>query len=219
MSSVVSTKCWLCPETYEKKKDMKSHAISEHSVCRVVCPWCVDSERTFGRMSELTKHSKRKHNDLTIDLLEGDFFTEPNGFWLAKRPDDYIRIIKPSEWTSTIAIKTRVALLGWMEATKKEGSDKHKKSWEEGWKKALGHITIEHANKECRNRENRNQELAALEAATDDSHPAKRMDVCIESEGEGTSPSRRKRKVCKESDEEEVLEEKRTRRTVIIDSD
>ena len=139
MSSVVSTKCWLCPETYEKKKDLKSHAISEHSVCRVVCPWCVDSERTFGRMSELTKHSKRKHNDLTIDLLEGDFFTEPNGFWLAKRPDDYVRIIKPSEWTSTIAIRTRAALLGWVEATKKEGSDKHKKSWEEGWKKALGH--------------------------------------------------------------------------------
>ncbi|VDI60164.1 Hypothetical predicted protein [Mytilus galloprovincialis] len=94
MSSVVSTKCWLCPETYEKKKDLKSHAISEHSVCRVVCPWCVDSERTFGRMSELTKHSKRKHNDLTIDLLEGDFFTEPNGFWLAKRPDDYVRNYK-----------------------------------------------------------------------------------------------------------------------------
>ncbi|CAG2192919.1 unnamed protein product [Mytilus edulis] len=140
MSSVVSTKCWLCPETYEKKKDLKSHAISEHSVCRVVCPWCVDSERTFGRMSELTKHSKRKHNDLTIDLLEGDFFTEPNGFWLAKRPDDYIRIITPSEWTSTIAIRTRAALLGWVEATKKkEGADKHKKTWEEGWKKALGH--------------------------------------------------------------------------------
>ncbi|CAC5422169.1 unnamed protein product [Mytilus coruscus] len=139
MSSVVSTKCWLCPETYEKKKDLKSHAISEHSVCRVVCPWCVDSERTFGRMSELTKHSKRKHNNLTLDLLEGDFFTEPNGFWLAKRPEDYIRIIKPSEWTSTIAIRTRAALLGWVEANKKEGADKHKRTWEEGWKKALGH--------------------------------------------------------------------------------
>ncbi|CAG2208054.1 unnamed protein product [Mytilus edulis] len=74
-------------------------------------------------------------------------------------------------------------------------------------------------NFDLQNRENRNQELAALEAATDDSQPPKRMDVYIESEGEGTSPSRRKRKVCKESDEEEVLEEKRTRRTVIIDSD
>ncbi|CAC5404171.1 unnamed protein product [Mytilus coruscus] len=54
-------------------------------------------------------------------------------------PEDYIRIIKPSEWTSTIAIRTRAALLGWVEANKKEGADKHKKTWEEGWKKALGH--------------------------------------------------------------------------------
>ncbi|CAC5375542.1 unnamed protein product [Mytilus coruscus] len=139
MSSVITTKCWLCPETFEKKKDLKSHAIFEHSVCIVVCPWCVDSERTFGRISELTKHCKRKHNDLTIDLLDGDFFTEPNGFWLAKRPEDYIKIIKPSEWTSTIAIRTRAALLGWVETNKKEGADKFKKIWEEGWKKVLGH--------------------------------------------------------------------------------
>ncbi|CAC5389235.1 unnamed protein product [Mytilus coruscus] len=140
MSSVISTKCLLCPDSFEKKKDLKSHAISEHSVCRVVCLWCVDSERTFDRMSELTKHSKRKHNDLTLDLLDGDFFTEPNGFWLAKRPEDYIKIIKPSEWTSTIAIRTRTALLGWVETNKKEGADKFKKIWEEGWKKALGHF-------------------------------------------------------------------------------
>ncbi|CAC5418991.1 unnamed protein product [Mytilus coruscus] len=136
MSSVISTKCWLCPETYEKKKDLKSHAISEHSVCRVGCPWCVDSERTFGRISELTKHSKRKHNDLTLDLLEGDFFTEPNGFWLAKRPEDYIKIIKPSEWTSTIAIRTRAALLGWWKPTRRRGQKSVKKIWEEGRKKA-----------------------------------------------------------------------------------
>ncbi|CAC5375365.1 unnamed protein product [Mytilus coruscus] len=117
----------------KKKGKVKGHEEPCHfRTFRVVCPWCVDSERTFGRMSELTKHSKRKHNNLTLDLLEGDFFTEPNGFWLAKRPEDYIRIIKPSEWTSIIAIRTRAALLGWVEANKKEGADKHKKTWEEG---------------------------------------------------------------------------------------
>ena len=71
-------------------------------------------------MSELTKHTKRKHNNLVLELLDGIFFTEKNGFWLAKRPKDYARIITPSEWTSTMAIRTRAALLGWVEELKKK---------------------------------------------------------------------------------------------------
>jgi hypothetical protein len=77
----------------------------------------------FARMSELTKYTKRKHQDLVLYLLEGEFFTEPSGFWLAKRPSDYATIIKPTDWTTTIAIRTRAALLGWVERTTKEGAD------------------------------------------------------------------------------------------------
>jgi len=97
-------------------------------------------------MSELTKHTKRKHQDLVLDLLEGEFFTEQNGFWLAKRPTDYVKIIKPTDWTTTIAIRTRAALLGWIEGIKKESVDyqKYKKEWEDGWKKALGHSVTSH---------------------------------------------------------------------------
>jgi hypothetical protein len=60
---------------------------------------------------------------LVSDLLEGEFSTEPNGFWLAKRPSYYVQLIKPTDWTTTIAIRTRAALLGWVERTKKEGAD------------------------------------------------------------------------------------------------
>lgn len=141
MSSEAMFNCWICPETFTKTKDLKDHAIGKHSVCKMICPWCINEERTFARMSELTKHTKRKHQDLVLDLLEGEFFTEQNGFWLARRPSDYVKIIKPTDWTTTIAIRTRAALLGWVERLKKESTDyeRYKKEWEDGWKKALGH--------------------------------------------------------------------------------
>ena len=126
---------WICPETFSKTKALTDHAIGKHSVCKMVCPWCIHEERTFARISE---HTKRKHEDLVLDLLEGECFTEPNGFWLAKRPSDCVQIIKPTDCTTTIAIRTRAALLGWVERIKKEGADyeKYKKEWEDEWKKA-----------------------------------------------------------------------------------
>ena len=61
-------------------------------------------------------------------------FSEQNGFWLAKRPSHYVKIIKPTDWTTTIAIRTKAELLGWIEIIKKEGADyeKYKKEWEDG---------------------------------------------------------------------------------------
>lgn len=139
MSSEVILNCWICPETFSKTRALNAHAIGKHSVC-------IHEERMFARMSQLTKYTKRKHQDLVSDLLEGECFTEPNGFWLAKRPSDYATIIKPTDWTTTIAIRTRAALLGWVERTKKEGADyeKYKKELEDGWKKAVGHSVTNH---------------------------------------------------------------------------
>ena len=146
MSSEVILNCWICPETFSKTRALKYHANGKHYVCKMVCPWCIHDERTFAGISELTKHTKRKNQDLVSDLLEGEFSTEPNGFWLAKRPSYYVQLIKPTDWTTTIAIRTRAALLGWVERTKKKGADyeKYKKEWEDGWKKALVHSLISH---------------------------------------------------------------------------
>jgi hypothetical protein len=146
MSSEVILNCWIFPETFRKTKALKDHAIGNHSVCKMICPWYTHEERTLGRMSELTKKTKSKHQNLVLYLLEGEFFPEQNRFWLAKRPSDYGKIIKPTDWTTTIAIRTRAALLGRIERIKKEGADyeKHKKEWEDGWNKALGHSVTSH---------------------------------------------------------------------------
>ena len=146
MSTEVILHCWICPETFTKIRVLKDHAIGTHSVCKMVFPWCIHEESTLARMSELTNHTKRKDEDLVLDLLEGEFFTERNGFWLAKRPSEYIKIIKPTDWTTTIAIRTRASLLSWIERIKKEGADyeKYKKEWEDGWKKELGHSVTSH---------------------------------------------------------------------------
>ena len=142
MSSEVTLNCWICTETFCKTRALTYLAIGKHSACKMVCPWCIHEERTFARMSELTKHTKRKHQDLVLYLLEGEFVTEP-----------YVKLIKPTNWTRTIAIRTRTALLGWVERTKKERTDyeKYKKEWEDGWKQALGHSVINH---QARGKEN-----------------------------------------------------------------
>jgi hypothetical protein len=64
MSSEVILNCWICPETFSKTRALNDHAIGKHSVC-------IHEERMFARMSELTKYTNRKHQDLASDLLEG----------------------------------------------------------------------------------------------------------------------------------------------------
>lgn len=136
MTSEITMKCWLCPETFAKTIELKSHAIDKHDVCRVVCPWCCEKKETFKRMSELSKHAKRKHNNLVEELKEMDFFSETNGFWLAERPQDYAKAVKPSDWPNMTAIRTRAALIRWLE--KRGGSKKARQEWEDGWNQALG---------------------------------------------------------------------------------
>jgi hypothetical protein len=57
-------------------------ASSEHSKMRVVCPWCYGEEKTYQRMSELQKHTEKRHQSLTDDVKTSSFFSETNGFWL-----------------------------------------------------------------------------------------------------------------------------------------
>lgn len=135
MSSEIVLKCWLCPDSFARNRDLKDHTITKHAVCKMVCPWCWEEEKLFARMSELAKHAKRKHTDLTLDLLEGDFFTEKNGFWLALRPVNYARIITPGDWEAGISIRTRAALLGWVGRCK--GATRTRMEWEAGWREAM----------------------------------------------------------------------------------
>jgi hypothetical protein len=66
-------------------------------------------EKTYRRMSELLKHTEKRHQSLTDDVKTSSFFSEANGFWLSIHPEDYARLIKPTEYDTILAIRTRAA--------------------------------------------------------------------------------------------------------------
>jgi hypothetical protein len=112
---------------------MKNHAASsEHSKMRVVCPWCYGGEKTYRRMSELQKHTEKRHQSLTDDVKTSSFFSEANGFWLSIHPEDYARLIKPTDHDTILAIRTRAAVSRWLERT--GTSSRSRQQWEDGWK-------------------------------------------------------------------------------------
>ena len=112
---------------------MKNHAASsEHSKMRIVCPWCYGEEKTYRGMSELQKHTEKRHQSLTDDVKTSSFFSEANGFWLSIHPEDYARLIKPTDHDTILAIRKRAAVSRWLERTGTSGGSRQQ--WEDGWK-------------------------------------------------------------------------------------
>ena len=89
-------------------------------------------EKTYRRMSELLKHTEKRHQSLTDDVKTSSFFSEANGFWLSIHPEDYARLIKPTDHDTILAIRTRAAVSRWLERT--GTSSRSRQQWEDGWK-------------------------------------------------------------------------------------
>ena len=133
MPAEQDVKCHWCTQIFRTNRDMKNHAASsEHSKMRVVCPWCYGGEKTYRRMSELQKHTEKRHQSLTDDVKTSSFFSEANGFWLSIHPEDYARLIKPTDHDTILAIRTRAAVSRWLERT--GTSSRYRQQWEDGWK-------------------------------------------------------------------------------------
>jgi hypothetical protein len=47
--------------------------------------------------AELQKHTEKRHQSLTDDVKTSSFFSEAKGFWLSIHPEDYARLIKPTD--------------------------------------------------------------------------------------------------------------------------
>ena len=108
-SSIVVPKysCWLCPDTpsFEKNRQLKTHMMaSPHSCLRVICPWCIDEERSFRGVADLKPHCL-KHHAKKLEELSTNFLSEANGIWLCTNPRDYIKLITP-----TSLVKVRLLL-------------------------------------------------------------------------------------------------------------
>ncbi len=68
---------------------LKKHLVGPaHASLTVICPWCVKREKTFTRIADLKQHAIGQHG---ID--QDWYFSRGVGFYFAKHPVDYLRIV------------------------------------------------------------------------------------------------------------------------------
>ena len=122
--------CWLCPHTFETKRDLKVHMTAKpHARMAVVCPWC-SQEKTFNRVIDLRGHVTANHRKEVLNL-PSNFLGENNGFWLSLFPEDYRRLVNPTERSSLEARKAREIVLRWTRMSSRR--TRSKDSWLSGW--------------------------------------------------------------------------------------
>ena len=78
------------------------------------------------------KNTEKRHQSLTDDVKTSSFFSEGNGFWLSIHPEDYARLIKPTDHDTILAIRTSADVSRWLEWT--GTSSRSRQQWEDGWK-------------------------------------------------------------------------------------
>lgn len=123
--------CWLCDRVESRKQDLKYHLTSIHDRLRVLCAWCPGKELYYRRAVDLRSHVKSSHKDI-FTAAPLDAFGEPNGFWLAKYPQDYIKVIRPTQRESSEAIFARNAVESWRVSC--ERATRKFNDWQEGWR-------------------------------------------------------------------------------------
>ncbi|KAH3832288.1 hypothetical protein DPMN_105569 [Dreissena polymorpha] len=129
--------CWLCPAALHSRKELKSHAGTEHQRLDIICPWCVEDVPTImSRPYDLKRHVGRWHEAIA-DGLNQDIFTEAGAFYLALYPKDYSKVVKPLVFTIQAAKEAREAVNVWRE-TSQAPKLKKMEDWEAGWKLAEG---------------------------------------------------------------------------------
>ena len=123
--------CWLCDRKKDRKSDLKHHLTSIHDRLKLVCAWCEGRELTFRKAVDLKLHVKTNHK-IIFREAPSDCFGEPNSFWFAKYPKDYIRIIKPTRRDSVEARFSRRAIEKWWPSSGNRAA-KSLAEWKEGW--------------------------------------------------------------------------------------
>lgn len=123
--------CWLCDRHESRKSDLKYHLLAVHDRLRILCPWCQGKELTFRKAVDFKQHVKTSHKSVRREA-SSDAFGEPNCFWLARFPKDYVRVINPTKRDSADAKFLRVAVEKWV-PTLGDRASRTLQRWKEGW--------------------------------------------------------------------------------------
>ncbi|KAL3884892.1 hypothetical protein ACJMK2_024991 [Sinanodonta woodiana] len=83
----------------------------------------------------MKNHVERRHAAI-LKTLQPEFFSVSNSSWLSIQPENYKRIVSPNTWESTMAIRTRATVFGWLEGIK--SPTKGQNEWDSGWDAVIG---------------------------------------------------------------------------------
>ncbi|KAH3776623.1 hypothetical protein DPMN_178054 [Dreissena polymorpha] len=98
-----------------------------------MCAWCEGKENVYTRLADLESHVKKVHREVTMSK---DQFTRANGFYFAKYPEDYAKVVDNiNPYDSKAAYEARKAMRSWSDTF----SDKQARGdqWTAGWRKGL----------------------------------------------------------------------------------
>jgi hypothetical protein len=93
---------------------LKQHLVGPaHARLTVICPWCERKERTFTRVADLKQHAIKAHADKGA---EDSLFSRGIGFYFARYPMDYVRIVEEvAKYEDAGASKARSLMRNWAE--------------------------------------------------------------------------------------------------------
>ncbi|KAH3845941.1 hypothetical protein DPMN_088236 [Dreissena polymorpha] len=76
-----------------------------------MCAWCEGKENVYTRIANLESHVKKVYREVTISK---DQFTWANGFYFAKYPEDYAKVVNSiNPYDSKAAYDARKAMRSW----------------------------------------------------------------------------------------------------------
>ena len=110
----------------------------------VICPWCLGKEKTFTRVNDLKQHVTVTHRNI-ISTLPSSFFSVGTGFFLAKYPDDYRRIVEVSPYENDECFEARKVVLRWCASQLNAAGVSQ--MWRNGWLKQRASEKPNHAVK------------------------------------------------------------------------
>ena len=129
-ASSVKVTCHLCGLECKDPRALKNHMASlPHRSLTVMCPMCSE-ERSFRRMVDLKEHANIMHKR-KMNLMPANYFSENNGYWMAYYPQDYRKVVKPTDSNSEEAMKARMDVTDMI--SKLKNPSRSLREWEREW--------------------------------------------------------------------------------------
>ena len=131
-------RCWICCKFFANRTELNRHLSGKaHTRLAVICPWCLGKEKTFTRVNDLQQHVSVTHRNI-YSSLPPSFFTTGTGFFFARHPNDYRKIVQVSPYENDECFEAGKAVLRW--SASQLNATVVSQTWRNGWLQEKEHL-------------------------------------------------------------------------------